>query len=230
MREGRPKRREGRPRKSKDRSKRRTSQRLADKRRRPDAENLEAGKLFDPGVEYGFGPLENAMPLENNINVSTENHTSQPSVASSGDESAHRVSNEINSTADSISSSPFDFRNSQSLSQCSNTSSLVDKTWILSENISDPTSMSGMLYPGTNIVGDRWIGTLQQDTCDGSSMSFEWQDDPLSFNESHYLSGFEEHWNESDIFALYSHEPFKQAIIHDPTKSASAIGDSSVDF
>ncbi|TVY15246.1 hypothetical protein LARI1_G008960 [Lachnellula arida] len=197
MREGRAKRREGRPRRPEDRSKRRTSQRLADKRRKPDADKSEEDSLFDSGIDFGFDHLDTALPSEEDVNISTETSTSHPSVASSRDEFAHSLSNEIDSTSDSISSNLFDFCDSQTLSQYSNISSLADETWCHSDDMSDPASMSGMLYSGTNIAGDRWIGSLQQDICDGSSMNFEWQGVPES------------------------HGPVIQPVIHHAIKSAS---------
>jgi hypothetical protein len=231
MREGRAKRREGRPRRPEDRSKRRTSQRLADKRRKPDAENLEEDSLFDSGIHFGFDQLDTARPSEEDVNISTETSTSHSSVASSRDESAHSLSNEINSTSYSISSNPFDFCSSQTLSQCSNISSLADETWCLSDDMSGPSSMSEMLHSGTNITGDGWIGSLQKDICDGNSMNFEWQGDPPSFNgfnRSHDVSGFGEHWNGSNIVVPESHGPVIQPVIHHPTKSASGGIDGGV--
>jgi hypothetical protein len=231
MREGRAKRREGRPRRPEDRSKRRTSQRLADKRRKPDAENLEEDSLFDSGIHFGFDQLDTALPSEEDVNISTETSTSHSSVASSRDEFAQSLSNEIDSTSDSISSNLFDFCNSQTLSQYSNISSLADETWCLSDDMSDPSSMSEMLHSGTNITGDGWIGSLQQDICDGSSMNFEWQGDPPSFNvfnRSHDVSGFGEHWNGSNILVPESHGPVIQPVIHHPTKSASGGIDGGV--
>lgn len=155
MRKGRAKRREGRPRRLEDRSKRRTSQRLADRRRNPDADNLEEDSLFDSGIDFGFDQLDTALPSEEDVNISTETSTSHSSVASSGDEFAHTLSNEIDNTPNSISSNLFDFCNSQTLSQYSNISSLADETWCHSDGISDPASMSGMLHSGTNIASDR---------------------------------------------------------------------------
>jgi hypothetical protein len=97
--------------------------------------------------------------------------------------------------------------------------------------MSDPSSMSEMLHSGTNITGDGWIGSLQQDICDGSSMNFEWQGDPPSFNgfnRSHDVSGFGEHWNGSNIFVPEPHGPVIQPAIHHPTKSASGGIDGGV--
>ena len=220
MREGRAKRREGRPRRPEDRSKRRTSQRLADKRRKPDADNLEEDSLFDSGIDFGFDQLDTALPSEEDVNISTETCTSHFS-ASSRDEFAHSLSNEIDSTPDSISSNLFDFCNSQTLSQHSNISSLADGTWCHSDDVSDPASMSGMLHSGTSIAGDKWTGSLQQDICEGNSMNFEWLGDPLSFNGSHDISGTGEHWTGSNMFVPEFHGPVIQTIIHHPLKSAS---------
>jgi hypothetical protein len=221
MREGRAKRREGRPRRPEDRSKRRTSQRLADKRRKPDADNLEEHSLFDSGIDFGFDQLDTALPSEEDVNISTETGISHSSVASSRDEFAHSLSNEIDSTPDRISSNLFDFCNSQTLSQYSNISSLADETWCHSGDMSDPASISGMLHSGTNIEGDRWIGSLQQDICDGNSMNFEWQGNSPSFNGSHDVSGIGEHWTGSNILVPESHAPVIQPVIHDPMKPAS---------
>ncbi len=228
MRKGRAKRREGRPRRPEDRSKRRTSQRLADRRRNPDADNLEEDSVFDSGIDFGFDQLDTALPSEEDVNISTETSTSHSSVASSGDEFAHTLSNEIDNTSDSISSNLFDFCNSQTLSQYSNISSLADETWCHSDGMSDPTSMSGMLHSGTNIAGDRWIGSLQQDICDGNSMNFEWQGDPSSFIGSHDVSGIGEHWNGSNIFVPEPHGPVIQPVINHPIKSASGGIDGGV--
>jgi hypothetical protein len=227
MREGRAKRREGRPIRPEDRSKRRTSQRLADKRRKPDADNLEEDNLFDSAIDFGFDQLYNAPPSEEDVNISTETNTSHSSVTSSGGEFAHSLSNEIDRTPDSISSNLFDFCNSQTLSQYSNIPSLADETWYYDMN--DPASISGMLHSGTNIAGGRWIGSLQQDICDGSSMDFEWQGDLPRFNGSHDVSGIGEHWSESNIFVPESHGPVIQPVIHDPMNSASGGTDGGVE-
>lgn len=228
MRVGRAKRREGRPRRPEDRSKRRTSQRLADKRRKPDADNLEEDNLFDSGIDFGPDQLDTALPSEEDVNISTETSTSHSSVTSSGGEFAHSLSNEIDSTPDSISSNLFDFCNSQTLSQYSNISSLADETWCHSDDMSDPASISGMLHSGTNIAGERWIGSLQQGICDGNSMNFEWQGDPTSSNGSHNVTGIGEHWSGSNIFVPESHGPVIQPVIHDPMKFASGGIDGGV--
>jgi hypothetical protein len=221
MREGRAKRREGRPIRPEDRSKRRTSQRLADKRRKPDTETSEEDSLFDSAIDFEFDQLDNAPPSEEDVIISTETTTSHSSATSSGDEFAHSLSNEIDRTPDSISSNLFDLCNSQTLSQYSNIPSLVDESWCYSDDMNDPASISGMLHSGTNLAGDSWIGSLQQDICDGNSMDFEWQGDLASFNGPHVLPGNGENWSGSNIFVPGSHRTVVQPIIHGPIKSAS---------
>lgn len=218
MRKGRGKRRVGRPRKPDNRG---TSQRLADQRCKPDADKLEEDTLFGSGVDFGFDQLDTALPSEEDVNISTETSTSHPSVASSGGEFTHNLSNEIYSPPDSISSNIFDFCNSQTLSQYSNISSLTDETWCHSDDMSDP-AMSGMLS-GANIAG-----SLQQDICDGISMNFDWQGDPPSFNGPHDVVGNGEHWNGSNNLVPESHGPFIQPVMHDPVKSTSRGIDGSI--
>jgi hypothetical protein len=222
MRKGRAKRREGRPIRPEDRSKRRTSQRLANRRRSPNTE--EEDTLFDSAIDFEFDQLDNAPPSEEDVIISTETTTNHSSGTSSGDEFAHSLSNEIDRTPDSISSNLFDLCNSQTLSQYSNIPSLVDETWCQFDDMNDPASVSGMLHSGTNVAGDDWIGSLQQDICDGNSMDFQWQGDLASVNVPHVLSGNGGNWSGSNVFVPASHRTVVQPVIHDPIKSASGGG------
>jgi hypothetical protein len=96
MREGRTKKREGRPKRSQDRSKRRTSQRLAEKRRKPDdKETLESDCLFDPAIDFDIDELDKVLPSKEDVNFSAELPASFSSDTSSNDEFSYILSSGI---------------------------------------------------------------------------------------------------------------------------------------
>lgn len=231
MREGRAKRREGRLRRPEDLSKRRTSKRLADKRRKPeDIETSEEDSLVDSAIDFDLDQLDDTPPSKGDVNISTEVTTSRPSLTSRSDDFAHGASYEIGRTPDSISGSFFDLCNSQALSQYSNIPSLADETWYRSDDMSEPASISGTLHSGTNLASDRCVGSLQQDICDDNPM--DWHGDLASFSASNVLSGNGDNWSGMDIFEPESHRsvvpqggliiaPLEDLDLYNPIKSTS---------
>jgi hypothetical protein len=222
MRKGRAKRREGRPTRPEDRSKRRTSQRLANRRRSPNTE--EEDTPFDSAIDFEFEQLDNAPPYEENVIISTETSTNHSSGTSSVDKFAHNLLNEIDRTPDSISSNLFDLPNSQTLSLHSNIPSLVDETWCYSNDMNDPAPVSEILYSRTNVAGDSWGGSSQQEICDGNSMNFKWQGDFASANRPQVLSGNGENCCGPNVFLPAFHRTVIQPVLHDPIKSTSSGG------
>ncbi|TVY13188.1 hypothetical protein LARI1_G009204 [Lachnellula arida] len=204
MREGRPKRRKGRLRRPNDQPKRRVSKRLADKRRKPkDLGTSEEDSLSDSAVVFDFDQVD-SIPLSEEVNISTEATTSHSSITSSGDPFMYSISNDIDRTPDSISSSFSDLYNSQTLSQYPNLPSLDGRTWYYSDDMNDPASNLGMLHSEMDLAGDVWTGSLQHNIFDGNPMDLKGQSDLASFSASHVLSGNGDNWSGTNVFELES--------------------------
>ena len=214
---GRQIKRRGRLRRPDDKPKRRTSQRLADKRRKPDANNLEEDSLIDSALVSGFDQVDNAPHFEGGVNISTETTTSHPSITSDGDEFPHSLPVEIDPAPDGILNCPFDSYNSQTLTQDFN---------MADDEMNDP-SFSTMLQSETNTTGDGWDEPIQHDILDKNSM--EWQGNFASLN-SHDLLGIREDLCGSNNFMPASHGPFIRPVIHDSMKSAGGVIDGSVEM
>ncbi|KAL5350953.1 hypothetical protein ACLOAV_004526 [Pseudogymnoascus australis] len=228
MPEGVPKRREGRPRRPEDKSKRRTSQRLRNKRQKPDAEKLEEHSFFDSALASDFDQLDNAPHSEEDINISYS------SVTSSGEKPPPRLSIGNNTTPGSIPSDHIDLYNPPTLSlynpstlslynpptltQYSNIPSLADETWCHSNDMNDPASISETPHSGTNITGGRWTWSPQRDICDRNYLGFDWQGNPSSFNDP---SGMGQNWSGSDTFAPGPQVTFIQPVVRDSMKPST---------
>ncbi|KAL5344802.1 hypothetical protein ACLOAV_010199 [Pseudogymnoascus australis] len=209
---GRQNKRKGRLRRPDDKPKRRTSQRLADKHRKPDANNLEEDSLIDSALVSGFDQVDNTPHFEGGANISTETTTSHPSITSDGDEFPHSLPVEIDPAPDSILNCPFDSYNSQTLTQDFN---------MADDEMNDP-SFSTMLQSETNTTGDGWDEPIQHDILDKNSM--EWQGNFASLNESHDLLG------NNFMVPPVSHGLFIQPVIHDLLKSAGCGIDGGVEM
>ncbi|KFX88555.1 hypothetical protein V490_07569 [Pseudogymnoascus sp. VKM F-3557] len=208
---GRQKKRKGRLRRPDDRPKR-TSQRLADKRRKPDANNLEEDSLIDPALFSGFDQVDNAPLSEGGVNISTETTTSHPSITSDSHEFPHSLPVDIDPAPDGILNCPFDSYNSQTLTQDFN---------MADDEMNDP-SFSTTLQPETNTTGDGWDEPIQHDVLDKNSI--EWQGNFASLNESHDLLG------NNFMVPPVSHGPFIRPVIHDLLKSAGGGIDGGVEM
>jgi hypothetical protein len=185
MREGRVKKREGRPRRSGNRSKRRTSQRLAEKRRKLDnIETSEADTLSDSAIDFEFDQSAQVPPSKEDVNFGAGVPAEFSTNNSSNDEFPYILSNEFDRTPESISSSFFDPSGSQAFGQHSNILSLDGEIWCESDDLSNPTFDPRMLHSGTSPAKGK---SLQEDVCTRNLQDANWWGDLANFNGLHVL-------------------------------------------
>ncbi|KAM3066511.1 hypothetical protein ACMFMG_012009 [Clarireedia jacksonii] len=171
MREGRRKKRKGRPRSSQDRSKRRKSERLANKRRNLGSiDSPGRDSLFDSEMGCCFEQVHNMPPSEDVVDTSTD-IAIDCSPGTSSYDLTQCLSSDIGGTPESTPSNSFQIFTPQTMSHDSNIISRVDE-------IDDPLSASTSLHQyGTYRTSNIRAVSSQENIGTGNRTDFDWRDD-----------------------------------------------------